>query len=207
MTTYPLTFPAVSVASSTFCLNRATSASTSPFTFSQQVYKHQGSRWQGSVQFRPVRRPEATLIQSFLAELDGQYGTFLYGDPDAIAGGRLGAGGGTPLVVGGSQTGTTLAIDGATASVTRWLKKGDYFSLGTGTASRLYCMTQDADTNSSGATTLNFRPALRSSPSDNDPLNITTPRGLFRLENNLAEWSSNENSVYNFGLSFVEVIE
>lgn len=190
-----------------FRLKRAVSASTSPFTFSQQVYKHQGSCWEGSVQFRPVHRSDAGLIQSFLAELDGQYGTFLYGDPDAIAGGRMGTGGGTPLVAGGSQTGTTLAIDGCTGSVTNWLKKGDYFSIGTGLSSRLYQVTQNADTTSGGATTLNFRPALRSSPADNAALNITTPKGLFRLDSNAADWSSNEVSIYTFNISFVEVID
>lgn len=47
----------------------------------------------------------------------------------------VGALGGTPLVNGANQTGTSLISDGWTASVTNVLRQGDIFTLGTGTAS------------------------------------------------------------------------
>jgi len=206
MTTYPLTFPSLGISKSTFGLARATSSTVSPFTFNQQVYKFSGSRWEGSVTFRPATHAQAANIKAFLAELDGQYGTFTYGDPDAIAKGKLGAGGGTPLVKGGSQTGTTLNIDGCSNNITGWLKKGDYFSLGSGSAQRLYMLVADANTNGSGETTLEFRPALRSSPADNASVEITSPRGVFRLAGNMQDWSSNHVPLYEITISFVEAI-
>ena len=206
MPTYPLTFPTVGIVASTFKLVRAVSTSTSPFTFNQQVYRFGGERWEGSVTFRPMRRTDAGGIQAFLAELRGQYGTFLYGDPDALALGKLGAGGGTPLVKGASQTGNTLIIDGATAAVSNWLMKGDYFSLGTGTDTRLYMLVANVNTNSLGEATLTFEPALRASPADNAAVTITSPRGTFRLAESVAQWSSNYASIYDMSLSFVEAI-
>lgn len=206
MPTYPLAFPAVGIQSSTFGLLTATSSSVSPFTFRQQVYNHTGVRWEGQVTFRPMTHAQAGLIKAFIADLVGQYGTFLYGDPDFLALGARGALGGTPLVKGASQTGTTLNIDGATALVSNWIRAGDYFQLGTGTGARLYMVTQDANSDSSGNVTLNFQPPLRSSPADNAPLTITGAKGVMRLASNKNDWSSNFTPVYDATIGFVEAI-
>ena len=66
---------------------------------------------------------------------------------------------GTVLVNGGSQTGSTLAIDGLTAAP----QAGDTFTVA-GIA-KVYTVTADA-TVSSGGSTININPALASSPSD-----------------------------------------
>ncbi len=204
--TYPLTFPSVGIMHSSFRLVRATSQSESPFTFAQQTYKYPGERWEGDVTFKPVRRASAAEIQGFIGELYGSYGTFLYGDPDALVQGLRGAGGGTPLVKGGSQTGNTLIIDGLTHALANVYRKGDYFQLGTGSASRLYMMTQDINTNSAGEATLQFVPALRSSPADNQAVNFTAPKGLFRASDNVAQWDSNHSMIYGFSFSFREAV-
>lgn len=91
MVTYPLDFPSVGVVNSQFGLHRVNSVSVSPFTGSRQVYNHQGEWWYGEVTFRPTTRAEVAEVQAFLAKLRGQYGTFLYGDPDALALGTLGS--------------------------------------------------------------------------------------------------------------------
>lgn len=206
MPTYPLTFPSVGIRQSSFRLVTSTASSVSPFTFRQQVYKHPGQRWEGEVTFRRMSHSDVADVKAFMTDLQGQFGTFLYGDPDFLAKGPRGALGGTPLVDGGSQTGNTLDIKGATALVTGWLKKGDYFQLGTGTASRLYMLTQDADTDSSGTATLTFQPSLRISPADNDALTITGAKGAMRMAGNAAEWQSNQSSIYEASLAFVEAI-
>lgn len=206
MPTYPLTFPAIGIQSSSFGLIRSTSSSVSPFTFRQQVYSFGGSRWQGEVTFKPVRSSDAATIKAFLADMNGQYGTFLYGDPDYLAEGPRGALGGTPLVKGASQTGNTLLIDGATAATANWIRKGDYFQLGTGTAARLYMVTEDANSNSIGEVTLTFQPSLRSSPADNDAVTITGAKGLMRLASNVAEWQSNYRPIFGFTITFQEAI-
>lgn len=204
--TYPLTFPSVGIVSSSFRLVRATSESESPFTFAQQVYKFPGERWEGEVTFKPVRRADAAEIQGFLGELYGTYGTFLYGDPDALEQGLRGAGGGTPLVKGAGQTGNNLLIDGLTAALANVYRKGDYFQIGTGTSSRLYMITQDINSNTAGEATLQFVPALRSSPADNAPLTFTSAKGLFRASERIAQWDSNHAMIYGFTFAFREAV-
>ncbi len=205
MPTYPLTFPAVGVLSSTFRLRRVVSESVSPFTGAQQIYRHQGEWWEGEATFRIMRRSDAALVQSFLAELRGKFGTFLYGDPDALALGKIGAGG-TITVNGAGQTGNALIVDGMTVSTNGILKKGDYFQLGTGLTSRLYMATQDLNSNGSGQGTLTFEPRLRFSPADNDAVNITAPKGLMRLVSNTAEWQADQSNLYTISLAFKEVV-
>lgn len=67
---------------------------------------------------------------------------------------------GTVLVNGGSQTGTSLAVDGLTSAP----QAGDVFKINS--VDLVYTVTADA-TVSSGAATLSINPALDSSPADN----------------------------------------
>lgn len=206
MPTYPLAFPSVSVVDSTFGIVSSSASSRSPFTYTEQIQQNAGMRFEGTVKFRLTKTTDAGILKAFLAELQGRYGTFLYGDPDYLAKGPQGALGGTPLVNGGSQTGNTLNIDGCSNSITGWAKRGDYIQLGTGTASRLYMITQDADSNGSGQVALKIMPALRSSPSDNAAVTVTGAKGLFRMASNRADWSGNKSSIHDVDFSFVEAI-
>jgi len=205
MPTYPLNFPNVGVASANFRLRRTVSESVSPFTAAQQVYRHPGEWWEGEVTFRAMRRADAALVQSFLAELRGKEGTFLYGDPNALATGILGVGG-TITVNGAGQTGNALIVDGMTPSTNGILKAGDYFQLGTGLTSRLYMATQNLNSNGSGQGTITFEPALRSSPTDNSAVTTASPKGLMRLISNDAEWQINASNIYQMSFAFKEAI-
>lgn len=205
MTSFPATFPTVGIQSSRFGLKTASSVSQSPFSFAQQVYNFTGQMWHGSVTFPPCTNAQAARIKGFLASLLGQYGTFLYGDPDFLAKGVLGTNGGTPLVKGDSQTGKSLTTDGWTALQTV-LKAGDYFQLGTGANARLYMLTTDAASDTGGNATLVFEPSLRSSPADNAVITTTGAKGLFRLASNNVEWDSNHASIYGFTIDFMEAV-
>ena len=203
--TYPFTFPAVGVVSSNFGLKVSVAMSQSPFTLRQQVYDNSGSMWQGDVTFKRTRIADANLIKAFVVGLKGQFGTFLYGDPDFLALGPVGTASGTPLVDGASQTGTTLAVKDFGLNETV-LKAGDYFQLGTALTSRLYQVTEDIASDGVGDATLHFLPALRSSPSDNDPLTITGAKGLMRLSGNNVGWSADFANIHDISISFVEAI-
>jgi len=205
MPTYPLDFPAVKVQTSSFRLVRAVAAQASPFTGQEQVYRNQGEWWEGEISFVATTRATARLVQAFLAELRGKYGTFLYGDPDALALGRMGAGGAV-TVNGAGQTGNTLTVDGMTTSTNNILIAGDYFQLGTGTSARLYMATQALNSNGSGQGTLTFEPALRSSPADNAAVIVTSPKGLFRLSENAAQWDADQSNIYSISLAFREAL-
>jgi hypothetical protein len=206
MPTYPLTFPSIPPAASTFMLTTATSSSISPFTFRQQVYKHPGERWQGAISWPPLSRAQSGAIRAFLTELQGQYGTFLYGDPDYLAKGPLGVASGSGQVAGAGQTGNTLNVDNLSVGVTGLLLKGDYFQIGTGTDARLYQLVADVNSDSGGAATFSFFPALRSTPADNAAIVINGAKGLFRSSSNIAEWQANEGNIHTISFSFVEAI-
>lgn len=77
---------------------------------------------------------------------------------------------GTVLVDGGSQTGTSLVVDGI-ASDSKAPKQGDTFTVSG--IELVYTVTADA-TASSGAATLSITPALDSSPADNAALTFLT---------------------------------
>jgi hypothetical protein len=204
MTIHISDFPNVGVVSSRFGLTAMTPASVSPFTGAMQITASSGQIWTGSVTFKPMNQAEASDVQAFIAKLRGRYGTFEYADPDIIARGNRGAGG-TVLVNGANQTGKTLAVDGMTPNSTI-ARKGDYFSFGTGSGKRLHMYTEDLLSDASGEGTATFEPNLRNAPADNTQLEMAAPRGAFRLQNNDDDWSSNQNSIYNISLQFVEAL-
>ena len=107
-------------------------------------------------------------------------------------GGRSGSGGGTPLVNGSSQTGSSLITDGWPASKTV-LRAGDYFSVN----GELKQVTSDVLSDGSGNATIPFKPFLRGSPADNAPLTITRASCEMALvDDQQAIWETNERGVY-----------
>ena len=84
-----------------------------------------------------------------------------------------GAGGGTPLVQGGSQPGTSLVTDDWTPNITKVVAGGDVIKIAGLTP--LYRVRDDANSNGSGAATLIITPAIPvgSSPADNAAITRT----------------------------------
>ncbi|TXH57593.1 MAG: hypothetical protein E6Q97_04215 [Desulfurellales bacterium] len=206
MPNYPLSFPGVGVKRSSFRLKRIVGVSESPFTGTQQIYRFAGEWWEGDVTFRPCKRADASLIQSFLAQLRGSSGTFLYGDPDALNQGVMGSGG-VIRVNGDAQAGNSLIVDGMTPLAQNILLPGDYFQLGGGMSSRLYMCTSSLNADGAGGGVVNFEPALRASPLDNELLILSNPKTLMRLTENVAEWSSDSHGWFDgLSLSFREVL-
>jgi len=172
--------------------------SQSPFTASQQVYRYQGQYWEADITLRPMSREEAEYWISFLLKLNGQYGTFLLGDPNGAT--PRGVATGTPLVKGASQTGNELLTDGWTSGITGIMKAGDYIQLGTGANARLYKVLDDVNSDGSGNATLTIYPDLRSSPSDNAPIVVNNAKGNFRLNSAQTSWDITEAQFY--GITF-----
>ncbi len=153
-------------------LETAVGASESPFTGRQQVQAWGGEWWAYEIEFATTQGLTARRLSAFFDSLGGMRGTFTFRDPSI----QNPTGLGTPLVDGAGQAGNTLVTDGWTGT---GLRAGDFFSLGTGAALRLYRMTADA-VPVSGACTLAFVPALRSSPADDAALNVVDPGVLLR---------------------------
>lgn len=137
----------------------------------------------------------------------GQMGTaagFNWSMDQNVATHTVGALGGTPLVNGASQTGTSLITDGWTASAATRLKQGDVFTIAsvyavnpqsreTTGALQQFVVTSDAASDGSGNMTISISPAITltgayqtvdSLPADNAALTIVgaastqTPQGL-----------------------------
>jgi hypothetical protein len=166
----------------------------SPFTFERQTYVHQGQMWAATINLPPMRRDRAEMWVGFVLGLNGVEGTFLMGPP-AYPRAR-GVATGTPLVMGAGQAARTLVTDGWTPNVAGILRAGDFIQLGSGAASRLHKLVQDAASNGSGQATLEIWPRLRSAPADDAPLTVTAPKGVWQL-------ASNESMGWDIGLAML----
>ena len=175
-------FPNIGFTSMTMRLRSATAISQSPFTFDQQVYQHQGVRWEAEVQLPPLKRSEAKQVEAFFAALRGQANTFTLGNP---LHNTTATGTGTGAINATTLTGT---FTGVTA--------GDYFQIGTA----LYIVTE-----ATSGTSINIMPPLRSAASSAS-LDFTLPKGTWRLATNEVGWSINEASLYGFTFACVEAI-
>ena len=175
--------------------------SESPFTGDEQVQVHQGQRFHMTVTLTRGLRADLAPWIATLKKLNGKQGTFLFGDPmNPQPRGQAATMPGTPLVAGGSQTGQTLNIDGAPASVAGWLLQDDWIGIGSGSSARLYSVLDDVDTNGSGEASLTLYPSIRTAWPDNQPLVLFQPKGVWRLARNLADWEISRAMIY--GLSF-----
>lgn len=173
-----------------FGLQTNTQTFISPLTRATQRLKLGGDRWLATYSLPYMNRTQASGWKAFLDLLEGGVNTFNAYDPDCLT--PRGAGGGTPLVNGGSQTGSSLITDGWPAN-TIVLKAGDPFSVN-GEYKRA---TADVLTNGSGQATIPFKPTLRSSPADNAPLTVTKPTCTMALTDDMqAMWECNQNGIY-----------
>ena len=204
MTTYPISLPTSSVSqpqATAFRIKRLVGQSESVFTGAQQVTQFAGEWWEAEVTLPPLTRAYAADWVASLVSLRGIFGTMYLGDWEGrTPRGTASSSAGTPLVNGADQTGNSLVIDGATASQTGYLKAGDYIQIGSGSDQRLHMVVADDNTDGSGNATLSIEPALRSSPSDNTTLTVSSAKGVFRLSSNDTGWDANAISTY--GITF-----
>ena len=151
-----------------------------------------------------MKREHAAVWVSWLISLRGQFKTFLMGDPSACI--PQGFAGGSPTVDGAGQTGDTLNIAGASASVTNWLKAGDYIQLGSGSTATLHRVLENVDTDANGEAALTLWPHIRTAPSNFSPVVVNNAVGRWRLASNETNWSVNEASIYGISFTAVEAI-
>ncbi len=164
--------------------------SESEFTFESQVQKFKGQRWSVKYTLVPMPRDKAFVWTAWLASLNGRENNFL--SPLTHLTTSLGTAStfSNPQVAGAGQTGNTLAIDNAPVSETNYFKAGDYLQLGaSGANARIYMVLQDASTDGSGEVTVDIWPDLYTSPTNSATITVSNPRGLFKLINNIAEYT------------------
>jgi len=184
---YPLALPThTGIATIELRAINTVAYSRSPFTLKGQAHAYAGEAWQADISLPPMKRADAEQWIAFLMSLRGQFGTFLLNDPSATSV----RGTATSAAITGSVGDRSVSV-----TMTGTLKAGDYFSLGTGTSTRLYKALQDQ----SGSGTLEIWPALRDAASSSTA-DLTSASGTFRLASNQQSWSVNEASIY--GITF-----
>ena len=200
---YPLTLPTVTgIQDITFTAVNAVAMSMSPFTYKQQVFAHQGQRWEVDVTLPPMKRDNAEVWLAWLVSLKGLRGTFLLGDPNnATARGSVEAQPTQSIAVNGAnQIGDTLNIDGCKYSQSPWIKAGDYIQLGSQSSASLHKVLADANSDGSGNVTLDIWPNINVAPADGSAVVVSNTVGVFRLNDNASNWSIND--VSNYGITF-----
>lgn len=176
-------FPNIGIRSMTMRLTSAVAMTSSPFTYEQQVYQHQGVRWEAEITLPPLSRSEAKAMEAFLARLRGMAGTFYMGNPlhNIVAAGSI-----TSASINATTVNGSLTSAGA----------GDYFQLG----DHLYIIT-NVD-----AGTFDVMPPLRQAISTSTNIDFSLPQGIWRLASNEVDWSINEASLYGFTFACVEAL-
>ena len=97
-------------------------------------------------------------------------------------------------------TGDILLIDGATASQTGYLKSGDYLQVGAGATASLHKVLADVNSDSSGNVNIDIWPSIKTAPTDNSTVVLSSAKGLFRLISNETSWNITAASIY--GITF-----
>ena len=170
--------------SARFELERKTGVVESAFTGAQQVYSYpRFSRWRATLELPKMTKARWAAWAAFFVKLKGRNGTFLLADPNY--GGIRGDATGTPLVDGAVSVGdTTMTIDGlVNTDGDTVFRAGDYISV----SNNLLMVTDDA-TVTSGSVTVTFEPAIKINVSDNTAVEITDPKGEFRLDADVTGW-------------------
>lgn len=161
--------------------------------------------WVLEVAHPKMRPAEAAGWRSFFTQIRGPGGRFYAGDPDRMT--PRGEIGGTPLVNGASESGSSLSIDGATAGVSAWLKTGDYFAIDMPSGHReLKLITQNIDTDGGGAATLQFTPPLRETPADNATVIVSEPTTVMQFVDETIVWDGDRNGNISFSFRAVESV-
>lgn len=107
---------------------------------------------------------------------------------------------------------TALSLD-TTSSFTGTIKKGDYLGITAGTSTsanpvQLVQVVEDATLTDASPDrySVQIEPKLRSDLADNNYVIFQNPKGLFRLTDNVVEWSADQRSLYGISFSCVEVV-
>lgn len=179
------------IVTANFYLETNTQSFESPLNRAGQYLALPGARWRMSVSLPKMTREQAAPWIAFFMKLRGRANTFTASDPDWQV--NRGSWAGSPLVAGAGQTGNTLYLDGAAASVAGWGRKGDYFTV----ASKLYRLTEDSSTDGSGNVSVTFEPPILVAPADNAPLTFNPGTVSMRVtDDRINDWPVDRNGIY-----------
>ena len=157
-------------------------------------------RWIVTADWEGLTRAQFAPIQAFVIAQRGQWDSFSmvlpgHKQPQGVATG-------IPLVNGATQSGRTLATRGWSANVTGILKAGDFIGI-TG-QTKVYMVTSDANSDTSGNATLVIEPALMATPADGAALVVRNVPFTLALASDTIEIGVQPPVLYSFSLSLIE---
>ena len=166
----------------------------------RSVRTNGAQRWVITADWVGLSRAHFAPIQAFILAQRGQWDTFTA----ALPAHKLpqGIATGTPLVRGANQQGRSLATRGWTANLAGVMKAGDF--LGIAGQTKVYMVTADANSDSTGSATLVIEPALLAIPSDNANLAVRNVPFTLALGGDTLESAVAPGGIYNFSLQLVE---
>ena len=166
----------------------------------RSVRTNGAQRWVITADWVGLTRAQFAPIQAFVLAQRGQWDTF----SAALPAHKLpqGVATGTPLVNGANQQGRSLATRGWTANLSGVMKAGDF--LGIAGQTKVYMVTADANSDSTGSATLVIEPALLAIPSDNVNLAVRNVPFTLALGGDTLESAVAPGGIYNFSLQLVE---
>ncbi len=187
MTTFDMT---QSPSSLTMRLGGYTGIFQSPLNSSVQTLDRGGFKWEYILNFSNISQDKRRELLGIIASLRAQANRLRVPVHDNPKGGGYG---GTPLVAGASQTGSSINLDGV-SNKTNWIRAGDYFSVDVNGEHELKMCTADANS-AAGAVTVAFEPRLRASPLNNAVVFVEDgvlpkPTGVFHARGQVMGWTS-----------------
>lgn len=188
----------------TWRLRARTQTHTSPLDGTVQTLAMPGARWEATLTWGALSVADYRTLEAFISSLGGMAGRFFYGP---IHGPRRATGGGTPVINGASQSGSTLSTRGWSASAQAFLV-GDWLSYTDTTGRRrLHQVTANSTANGSGVASVSIAPPIRRAGADGAALTITTPTGVFMLaSDDEGQMSVRPPLIGSMPLSIVEAI-
>jgi len=158
-------------------------------TLARAVPSH---RWEATIKSVPLLSADARAVSAWVNSLGGRFGTFTAILPEVST--PKGVATGTPLTSGSYAIGASaITMSGFTASVTGQLKAGDVLKFGNHT--KVYQVTADTSSNSSGVAVVNIYPKLTKAVPSATAVTVRDVPFLFRLDNDIQEFKlSAQNS-------------
>lgn len=199
---YPMFPPAVGGPSSAqIVLRRAQSSSVSPFTFRRQVYDWGGDQWEMVAKLAPLSPDHAGAWEAFILALNGRMGSFVMGIPmrNAPRGTQQ-----TDIAFDGDHLtrASTIAVKGMTPGAT--LLAGDLISVGSGPWLHKILNTVSAD--AGGFASLEIAPRLREAAANDAAIDVTYPRGVWRLKDTDTDWTIDDGRFSSVTISAEEAL-
>jgi hypothetical protein len=151
----------------------------SPFDGTLQTLEMPGARWELTATWPTLGPDDRRLMAAFLASLRGRAGRFAFSPAQWSP--RRATGGGTPVINGDFQVGSTLSTRGWTA-LAQVMRAGDWLSyVDTRGRRRLHLVVADASADAAGVAALSISPPIRRAGADGVAVDVVAPAGVFML--------------------------